>query len=49
MVLSGLVVKEIIANPVNVRLTGDLSSGYRFTWNESGEIEDDFEGHRRRL
>lgn len=45
VVLSGLVVKEIIANPVNVRLTGDLSSGYRFTWNESGEIEDDFEGH----
>lgn len=45
VVISDLVMKEIIATPVNVSLSGDIDAGLRFTWNESGEIADDFENH----
>lgn len=43
--LTDLVLKEIIATPVNVSLNGDIDEGFLFTWNESGEIFDGFEDH----
>lgn len=43
--LNGLELEEIIATPVNVVLNGDLDGGFRLSWNESGEIFDDFESH----
>lgn len=43
--LEDLVLREIIATPVNLRVSGDAAKGFRLTWNESGEIFDDFEDH----
>lgn len=43
--LEDLVLREIIAVPVNLSVSGDYEKGYRLTWNESGEIFDDFEDH----
>lgn len=43
--LEDLVLREIIATPVNLSVSGDAERGYRLTWNESGEIFDDFEDH----
>lgn len=43
--LEDLVLREIIAVPVNLRVSGDAAKGFRLTWNESGEIFDDFEDH----
>ena len=43
--LEDLVLREIIATPVNLSVSGDAEKGYRLTWNESGEIFDDFEDH----
>ena len=43
--LKDLVLKEIIATPVNVGIDGDIDEGFRLTWNESGEIFEDFEDH----
>lgn len=45
VVLDNLVMQEIIADPVNVELTGSFEDGFRLTWNESGDFTDDFEGH----
>ncbi|MDE6417778.1 MAG: carboxypeptidase regulatory-like domain-containing protein, partial [Duncaniella sp.] len=45
LVLDNLVMQEIIADPVNVELTGSFEDGFRLTWNESGDFTDDFEGH----
>ena len=43
--LEDLVLREIIAVPVNLSVSGDAEKGFRLTWNESGEIFDDFEDH----
>lgn len=45
MTINDIVLKEIIADPVNTSITGDFDNGFLFTWNESGEIFDDFENH----
>ncbi|MDE7376809.1 MAG: choice-of-anchor J domain-containing protein, partial [Muribaculaceae bacterium] len=43
--LGDVVLKEIIAQPVNVVVSGSADEGYLLTWNESGEIFDGFEDH----
>jgi len=40
-----LVLKEIIAAPVNLKVYTDEAGNSRLTWNESGEISDDFESY----
>ena len=43
LVLDTIVLKEIIAKPVNLKVYGSADDGFTLTWNESGEIFDDFE------
>ncbi len=38
-----LVLKEIIATPVNLAVTRTSNEAYSFTWNETGEIAENFE------
>lgn len=40
-----LMLSEIIADPVNVKLYENEDGSLLFTWNESGEITDDFESY----
>lgn len=37
--------KEIIADPYNLRVVETEEGSFRFTWNETGDIRDDFESH----
>ncbi len=45
LVLDTIVLKEIIAKPVNLKVYGSADDGFTLTWNESGEIFDDFESY----
>lgn len=45
LTLGPIVLKEIIAKPVNLKVYGSATEGFTLTWNESGEIFDDFESY----
>lgn len=45
VLLDEVILKEIIATPVNVMIKANGENDYLMTWNESGEISEDFESH----